>query len=191
MTDDSSITGSSIFGVDDPFALTRAWLDEAAASEIADPNAMALSTVSADGMPNVRIVLLKGIEDDAFVFYTNYDSAKSQELTQSGKAAFVLHWKTLKRQVRVQGEVSREDGAKADAYYNSRPLDSRQTLSDAVETARARFGDNPPRPPFWGGFRIKPVRFEFWADGAFRLHDRESWGRGENEPDWTKTRLYP
>ncbi len=206
MTDDSSITGSSIFGVDDPFALTRAWLDEAAASEIADPNAMALSTVAADGMPNVRIVLLKGIEDDAFVFYTNYDSAKSQELTQSGKAAFVLHWKTLKRQVRVQGEVSREDGAKADAYYNSRPLDSRlgawasqqsrplnsrQTLSDAVEAARARFGDNPPRPPFWGGFRIKPVRFEFWADGAFRLHDRESWERGENEPDWTKTRLYP
>jgi pyridoxamine 5'-phosphate oxidase len=196
----------SIFGGDDPFALTRAWMAEAAPREPADPNAMALATVDADGMPNVRVVLLKGIEDDAFVFYTNFESAKGRELLASGKAAFVLHWKTLARQVRVRGLVDKEDGAVADAYYDSRALDSRlgawasrqsrpledrQTLIDGVEAARARFGDTPPRPPHWGGFRIRPLEIEFWADGAFRLHDRERWVRDDLDAPWQRTRLYP
>lgn len=197
---------SSIFGADNPIALTRAWMDEAAAHEPADPNAMALATVDADGMPNVRIVLLKEIEDDAFVFYTNYEGTKGQELIASGKAAFVLHWKSLKRQVRVRGLVEQENGAAADAYYRSRPLDSRlgawasqqsrpldsrETLSAEVEAARTRFGDDPPRPPHWGGFRITPLEVEFWADGAFRLHDRERWLRSDREAEWHMRRLYP
>jgi len=196
----------SIFGADDPFALTRAWMAEAAPGELADPNAMSLATVDADGMPNVRVVLLKDIEDDAFVFYTNYDGVKGQELIASGKAAFVLHWKSLARQVRVRGLVDREDGAIADVYYQSRaldsrlgawasrqsrPLDQRDTLMGEVEAARARFGDNPPRPPHWGGFRIRPLEVEFWADGAFRLHDRERWVRSGLDHAWQRTRLYP
>ncbi|NCO21271.1 MAG: pyridoxamine 5'-phosphate oxidase [Rhodobacterales bacterium] len=196
----------SIFGADDPFVLTRAWMAEAAPGELADPNAMSLATVDAAGMPNVRVVLLKDIEDDAFVFYTNYEGAKGQELIASGKAAFVLHWKSLARQVRVRGLVEKEDGAVADAYYRSRPLESRlgawasqqsrpldrrETLIAGVETARARFGDDPPRPPHWGGFRILPLEIEFWADGAFRLHDRERWVRVTVDRSWAKSRLYP
>jgi len=196
----------SIFGADDPFALTRDWMAEAAPGELADPNAMALATVDAGGMPNVRVVLLKDIEADAFVFYTNFEGAKGQELIASGKAAFVLHWKTLRRQVRVRGMVEQEDGAVADAYYQSRPLDSRlgawasrqsrpldsrDTLIAEVEAARARFGETPPRPPHWGGFRIRPLEIEFWADGAFRLHDRERWLRSGLDQAWARTRLYP
>jgi pyridoxamine 5'-phosphate oxidase len=200
------MTDDSIFSATDPFALTRAWMQEAAATEPNDPNAMALATVDGEGMPNVRVVLLKDIEDDAFVFYTNYEGTKAQEIAATGVAAFVIHWKTLGRQVRVRGHVSREDGAQADAYYDSRALDSRlgawaskqsrpladrQTLIDEVEAARARFGDNPPRPPHWGGFRIRPLSFEFWSDGAFRLHDRERWLRSGQEGMWTVQRLYP
>jgi len=196
----------SIFGADDPFALTRAWMAEAAPGELADPNAMSLATVDSDGMPNVRVVLLKEIEDDGFVFYTNYEGTKGRELIASGKAAFVLHWKSLARQVRVRGLVEKEDGPAADAYYDSRaldsrlgawasqqsrPLDRRETLIEAVEAARARFGEHPTRPPHWGGFRIKPLEVEFWADGAFRLHDRERWLRSGLEQPWERTRLYP
>ncbi len=196
----------SIFNAQDPFALTRAWMEEAAPKEIADPNAMALATVDADGMPNVRIVLLKEIEADAFVFYTNYDSVKGAEIAAAGKAAFVLHWKSLARQVRVRGVVTREDGPQADAYYDSRaldsrlgawasrqsaPLDSRETLVDAVETARASHGQDPVRPPHWGGLRIRPLEIEFWADGAFRLHDRERWVRKDIDQPWGVQRLYP
>ncbi|WP_226782613.1 pyridoxamine 5'-phosphate oxidase [Oceaniglobus trochenteri] len=199
-------TTESIFESDNPFELTRAWMEAAAPTEIADPNAMALATVDAEGMPNVRIVLLKEIEPDAFVFYTNYESQKGQELMGAGKASFVLHWKSLKRQVRVRGLVVKEDSEKADAYYNSRPLDSRlgawasrqsrpldsrEALMEDVERERARFGDIPPRPDHWGGFRILPLEFEFWADGAFRLHDRERWVRSGVNKSWTVTRLYP
>lgn len=190
----------------DPFAVAQQWLKEAEASEINDPNAIALSTVDADGLPNVRMVLLKDIEADAFVFYTNYGSAKAQEIEASGKAAFVAHWKSLRRQIRVRGVVSREDGPQADAYYNSRslpsrlgawasqqsqPLESRASLMAEVAKATARHGVNPPRPPFWGGFRIRPVEIEFWSDGASRLHDRFVWRRDTLDSDWSVQRLNP
>lgn len=188
---------TGIFAGDDPFAIARAWLAEAEGAEINDPNAIALATVDPEGLPNVRMVLLKEIEavgagQGAFVFYTNYDSAKGRELTQSGQAAFVLHWKSLRRQIRVRGSVEREDGPKADAYYASRslqsrlgawasrqsqPLASRGALMAEVARVTASKGPAPGRPPFWGGFRIQPVEIEFWADGAFRLHDRFRWRR--------------
>ncbi|WP_375257550.1 pyridoxamine 5'-phosphate oxidase [Citreimonas sp.] len=195
-----------IFAGDDPFALARAWLAEAEGSEINDPNAIALSTVDADGLPNARMVLLKAIEDDAFVFYTNYESAKASEIEQAGKAAFVMHWKSLRRQIRVRGTVTREAGPKADAYYRSRslksrlgawaskqsrPLSSRAALMAEVARVTAAKGTDPERPPFWGGYRIDPVEIEFWADGDFRLHDRFRWRReGAGEP-WSVERLNP
>lgn len=197
---------TGIFAGDDPFAIARAWLAEAEAQEINDPNAIALATVDADGLPNVRMVLMKDIEDAAFVFYTNYGSKKGQEITASGKAAFVMHWKSLRRQVRVRGLVSREEGPQADAYYASRslksrlgawaslqsqPLSSRTHLMAEVAKVTASQGMNPARPPFWGGFRIVPLEIEFWADGAFRLHDRFRWSREGVEKTWEITRLNP
>jgi pyridoxamine 5'-phosphate oxidase len=197
---------SGIFAGDDPFAIVRDWLAEAQASEINDPNAIALASVDPDGLPNVRMVLLKEIEDDAFVFYTNYESAKGRELTASGKAAFVMHWKSLRRQVRVRGHVTKEEGPQADAYYASRPLESRigawasdqsRPLSsrEALMAKAAKLGlthgTSPKRPPFWGGFRIRPVEIEFWADGAFRLHDRFRWTRQAPDGAWTVERLNP
>jgi pyridoxamine 5'-phosphate oxidase len=197
---------SGIFAGDDPFALARRWLEEAAAVEPSDPNAIALSTVDAAGMPNVRMVLLKEIEADAFVFYTNYGSRKAQELDGAGKAAFVMHWKSLARQIRVRGTVSREDGPQADEYYASRslqsrlgawasrqsqPLSSRAALMAEVARNSLRHGTNPPRPAFWGGYRIRPVEIEFWADGAFRLHDRFRWSRSEVGSAWEVVRLSP
>ena len=195
-----------IFAGEDPFAIARSWLQEAEAAEVNDPNAIALATVDADGLPNVRMVLLKEIESDAFVFYTNYGSAKAQEIDQGGKAAFVMHWKSLRRQVRVRGTVTREAGPRADAYYASRslksrlgawasdqsqPLSSRAALMAEVAKVTAAKGTNPPRPPFWGGYRIRPVEIEFWADGAFRLHDRFRWRRDTEDAEWTVTRLNP
>jgi pyridoxamine 5'-phosphate oxidase len=197
---------SGIFAGEDPIAIARAWLSEAEASEPNDPNAIALASVDADGLPNVRMVLLKDIEDAAFVFYTNYGSAKGQELTQSGKAAFVMHWKSLRRQIRVRGTVTREEGPKADAYYNSRslqsrlgawasqqsqPLSSRGALMADVAKITVTQGPTPKRPPFWGGFRINPVEIEFWADGAFRLHDRFRWSRKSAKDAWEVQRLNP
>lgn len=197
---------TGIFAGDDPFDIARSWLAEAEASEPNDPNAIALSTVDAAGMPNARMVLLKDIEAAAFVFYTNYGSAKGQELAESGKAAFVLHWKSLRRQIRVRGTVSREEGAQADAYYASRslqsrlgawasqqsqPLSSRSSLMADVAKATLQQGPNPKRPPFWGGFRITPVEIEFWADGAFRLHDRFQWRRTDPQSPWIVQRLNP
>ena len=197
---------SGIFAGDDPFQIARNWLAEAEAKEINDPNAIALSTVDADGLPNARMVLLKEIEADAFVFYTNYESAKACEIDQAGKAAFVMHWKSLRRQVRVRGLVEKEEGSQADEYYasrsiksrlgawasrQSRPLDSRTALMAEVARVTARHGANPPRPPFWGGYRIRPVEIEFWADGAFRLHDRFRWARKDISDPWTVDRLNP
>lgn len=190
----------------DPFDQARAWLAEAEATEPNDPNAIALATVDPEGLPNVRMVLLKEIEPEAFVFYTNYESRKGQEIAASGKAAFVLHWKSLARQIRVRGLVSREDGPKADAYYASRslqsrlgawasrqsqPLASRAALMAEVTRVTAIKGPNPDRPPFWGGFRIVPLEIEFWQDGAFRLHDRIRWERATVESGWKTTRLNP
>lgn len=197
---------SGIFAGPDPFVIARSWLAEAEASEPNDPNAIALSTVGPDGMPNARMVLLKEIEDAAFVFYTNYESAKAEEIESAGKAAFVMHWKSLRRQIRVRGTVTREDGPQADAYYNSRslksrlgawasrqsrPLASRAALMAEVAKVTATRGPTPERPPFWGGYRITPTEIEFWADGAFRLHDRFCWRRPTDADDWTVERLNP
>lgn len=195
-----------IFAGPDPFAIARQWLDAASVTEPNDPNAIALATVDNDGLPNVRMVLLKEIEPDAFVFYTNYDSRKGQEIAQSGKAAFVLHWKSLARQVRVRGLVSKEDGPKADAYYKSRslksrlgawasaqsqPLTSRASLMANVGKVSVQKGTDPERPPYWGGFRIVPLEIEFWSDGAFRLHDRFRWSRSAVDQEWDVVRLSP
>ncbi len=197
---------SGKFAGDNPFEIARGWLAEAETHEVNDPNAIALSTVDADGMPNARMVLLKEIEDDAFVFYTNYGSAKAVEIESCGKAAFVMHWKSLRRQVRVRGVVSREEGAQADAYYKSRslksrlgawashqsqPLSSRTSLMAEVARVTAQHGVNPDRPPFWGGFRIIPTEIEFWADGAYRLHDRFVWRRKDAAEAWEIVRLSP
>jgi pyridoxamine 5'-phosphate oxidase len=195
-----------IFAGDDPFRLARDWLAEAERHEPADPNAIALATCGADGLPNVRMVLLKEVEDDAFVFYTNYESAKGGELNDNPHAAFVMHWKSPARQVRVRGTVTREEGVKADAYYASRalqsrlgawasrqsqPLSSREALLVDVARVTARHGTAPTRPPHWGGFRIRPVEIEFWADGAFRLHDRYRWRRAGPDAPWEIARLSP
>jgi pyridoxamine 5'-phosphate oxidase len=202
---------TGIFAGEDPFVLARAWLAEAEKTEPNDPNAIALATVDPEGMPNVRMVLLKEIESEgqgegAFVFYTNYGSKKGQEIAASGKAAFVLHWKSLRRQIRVRGVTEREEGPQADAYFASRSLKSRlgawasqqsQHLSSRehlmAEAAKVGItkGPNPPRPPFWGGIRIRPVEIEFWADGNFRLHDRFRWSREPLENRWITERLYP
>lgn len=197
---------NGIFAGDDPFAIARAWLAEAEPQEPNDPNAIALATVDADGMPNARMVLLKEIEADAFVFYTNYGSKKGQEIAASGKAAFVLHWKSLRRQIRVRGLTEREEGPQADAYYASRslksrlgawasrqsePLVSRTALMAEVAKVTVEQGPIPKRPPFWGGIRIRPLEIEFWADGQFRLHDRFRWTRDDPTAPWQITRLNP
>ena len=195
-----------IFAGDDPFEIARQWLKAAEAKEINDPNAMAIATVDPDGLPNVRMVLLKEIADDAFVFFTNYESAKGQEVDASGKAAFVMHWKSLRRQIRVRGLVTRESDAASDAYYKSRalgsrigawaskqsrPLASKTALMEAVAKEGMKHGPNPKRPPFWGGYRITPLEIEFWADGEFRLHDRFKWMRANDGEAWTVERLNP
>ncbi len=197
---------SGIFAGDDPFAIARSWLAEAEKTEVNDPNAIALSTVDGNGMPNVRMVLLKDIEAAAFVFYTNYGSAKAQELDGAGRAAFVMHWKSLRRQIRVRGTISREDGPQADAYFASRslksrlgawashqsqPLSGRATLMAEVARVTAKHGPNPARPPFWGGYRLVPSEIEFWADGTFRLHDRFRWRRDAPGEAWQIDRLSP
>lgn len=201
---------NGIFAGDNPFEIARRWLDEAQRTEPNDPNAIALATVDNEGRPDVRMVLLKDIEQDSFVFYTNYNSAKGQQITDTGVAAFVLHWKSLRRQIRVRGTVGKVEQAKADAYYASRPLQSRigawaspqsqpiasrTELMAQVAKQSARHGLTPARPPFWGGFRIKPFQIEFWADGAFRLHDRFRWtalNKGaDHTPQWQVERLAP
>lgn len=197
---------NGIFAGSDPFEIARRWLSEAEQSEINDPNAIALSTVDSAGMPNARMVLLKAIEADSFVFYTNFGSAKAQEIDGAGKAAFVMHWKSLRRQVRVRGHVVREEGRDADEYFESRslksklgawasrqsqPLSSRTALMAEVAKVTAAQGTSPKRPPFWGGFRIYPSEIEFWADGAFRLHDRFRWTRQNDQSDWNVSRLNP
>ncbi|WP_299660592.1 pyridoxamine 5'-phosphate oxidase [uncultured Ruegeria sp.] len=197
---------NGIFAGADPFEIAGRWLAEAEKTEPNDPSAIALATVDSDGLPNARMVLLKEIEKGAFVFYTNYHSAKAQELDSSHKAAFVMHWKSLRRQIRVRGIVTKEDGPQADEYYASRslksrlgawasrqsqPLESRTSLMAEVAKVTAKLGPNPPRPEFWGGYRVTPVEVEFWADGAFRLHDRFQWKRQDADSDWQVQRLNP
>jgi pyridoxamine 5'-phosphate oxidase len=195
-----------IFAGDDPFVIAQQWLADVAVTEINDPNAIALATVDADGLPNVRMVLLKDITSDAFVFYTNYQGKKGQEIELSGKVAFVLHSKSQARQIRVRGLVAREDGSISDDYYasrslqsrlgawasaQSRPLTSRGRLLAEVAKVTAQKGPAPSRPPFWGGYRITPLEIEFWADGAFRLHDRFRWTRSAPSETWEISRLQP
>jgi pyridoxamine 5'-phosphate oxidase len=197
---------SGIFSGDDPFRLARQWLGDAEAVEPNDPNAIALATVDPDGMPNVRMVLLKEIEPEGFVFYTNYESAKGLEIKGNGKAAFVMHWKSLRRQIRVRGLVEKVEEALSDAYFNSRslqsrlgawashqsqPLTTRAALMAKVAKVTAKHGPNPKRPPYWGGYRIVPTEIEFWADGAFRLHDRFRWSRNKINDSWSIQRLNP
>lgn len=195
-----------IFAGGDPFEIVRRWLDEAGKVEPSDPNAMALATVDDNGMPNSRIVLMKDVEDDGFTFFTNYNSAKGIEVDVAKKAAFVIHWKSLRRQIRVRGRIERIDAAVSDEYYASRALGSRigawasqqsqvlasrKTLMEAVTDAENKYGDNPPRPENWGGYKIIPSELEFWADGEFRLHDRFKWTRDRIENPWLVERLNP
>ena len=189
----------------DPFLLFNQWFAEAQKSEINDPDAIALASVDADGMPSVRMVLLKEILPEGFVFYTNYTSRKSSELMETGKAAFVIHWKSLRRQIRVTGSVEQVSDAQSDAYYQTRsrgsrigawasqqskPLESRAELAAAVSKIEETYPDEVPRPPHWGGFLIRPAEIEFWADGDFRLHDRFRFTIKANG-HWVAQRLYP
>lgn len=205
-TSEALKTGNELEG-DDPFALFATWLAEAKASEPNDPNAIALATVDGDGMPNVRMVLMKGYDRDGFVFYTNTESAKGTELLASRKAAAVFHWKSLQRQVRIRGPVEVVSDAEADAYFQSRPrdsrigawaskqsrpLESRFALQKAVALTAAKYPiGEVPRPPYWTGFRIKPLYFELWRDRPFRLHDRLVFTRDDPGAAWQQTRLYP
>ncbi|MBV8768509.1 MAG: pyridoxamine 5'-phosphate oxidase [Hyphomicrobiales bacterium] len=192
---------------DDPFVLFDEWLKEAAGTEPNDPTAMALATVDENGLPDVRMILLKGHDERGFVFYTNFESAKGLELAGQPKAAAVFHWKSLRRQVRVRGPVTRVSDAEADTYFNSRhaqsrlgacasdqsrPLADRATLEARVKELAAQYPDGKvPRPPHWSGYRIMPLAIEFWQDGAFRLHDRVQFTRGAEGKSWKRQRLYP
>ncbi len=191
---------------DDPHALFRAWFAKARASEINDSNAMALATVDAQLQTSVRMVLLKGHDERGFVFYTNRESRKAQELGEGSKAALLFHWKSLRRQIRIEGPISRVDDAESDAYFasrgrdsqlgawasdQSRPLDARQTFEARFEAMRARFeGGDVPRPPHWGGYRVTPQRIEFWLDREHRLHERRVFTRTA-EGGWNEGLLFP
>ena len=207
LSDISKLTASMGFAErNDPFALFADWMKDAEASEPNDPNAMALATVDEEGLPNVRMVLLKGFDAQGFVFYTNFESQKGQEILGTMKAALVFHWKSLRRQVRVRGIVTEVSKEEADDYFasrardsrigawasqQSRPLESRFALETAVAMNAAKFAiGEVPRPPYWSGFRIKPVSIEFWHDRPYRLHDRIVFER-DAAGKWTKTRLYP
>ena len=197
-----------IFRQDDPFKLLGTWLDEARATELNDAEAMALATVDSAGCPNVRIVLLKGIEANGLVFYTNLGSRKAQEIDVSGHAALAIHWKSIRRQVRARGRIEHVDDEQADEYFATRsvasrigawasrqstPLESREALMDRARDLRTKLGDDPKRPEFWGGFRMIPFEFEFWSNGDDRLHDRFRWSRSPDTDTstWSIMRLNP
>ena len=213
MTDTTSmkhqtpLTSGDFTAADEPFALFEAWLNEAIKSEPNDPNAMALATVDPDGLPDVRMVLMKGFDTEGFVFYSHIASQKGRELAANPKAALLFHWKSLRRQVRIRGNVTPVTDAEADAYFATRPkqaqigawaskqsqeLESRFAFEQAIAKVAAKhvIGD-VPRPPGWSGWRIHPQRFEFWHDRPFRLHDRIEFRRDAPGAAWSKVRLYP
>ena len=201
------LTGGDFTAADEPLRLFSAWLTEATASEPRDPTAMTLATIDADGLPNARMVLLKGADARGFVFYTNMDSQKGRELAVHPQAALVFHWKSLNRQVRVRGDVGRVTDAEADAYFATRakqaqigawaskqssPLESRLAFEKAVALYAAKYAlSEVPRPPHWSGYRIVPRSIEFWQERPFRLHDRIEFRRENSSAPWSKTRLYP
>jgi pyridoxamine 5'-phosphate oxidase len=191
----------------DPLALLRRWLAEAAVTEPADPEAMAVATVDASGLPNARMILLKGADERGLVFYTNCESAKGEELAANPKAALLFYWKSLGRQIRLRGPVEPATEAEADTYFatrhresrigacasrQSRPLASRAALeADVARLTEAFAGGEVPRPDYWRGYRLIPLEIEFWQNGPFRLHDRILFRRSSPRDPWTKTRLYP
>ncbi|AQS42291.1 MAG: Pyridoxine/pyridoxamine 5'-phosphate oxidase [Candidatus Tokpelaia hoelldobleri] len=205
---DKALTSGDLGESGNPFGLFARWLAEAEEKELNDPNAIALASVDETGLPDVRMVLLKGFDEQGFVFYTNYESRKGREILHSMKAALCFHWKSLYRQVRVRGLVGKVSGAEADAYYasrprasrigawasrQSRPLESRFALEKAVADYTARYAvGSVPRPPYWSGFRIKPLSVEFWQDRPFRLHDRLVFTRATPQDEaWQTQKLYP
>jgi len=204
---ENELTSSDFTLQNEPFVLFSSWLEEAKASEVNDPNAVALATVDEDGLPNVRMVLLKGFDHQGFVFYTNFESQKGQELLSQKKAAMCFHWKSLRRQVRLRGPVEVVSTDEADEYFKSRargsrigawaskqsrPLESRFALEKAVAEYTARYAIGEiPRPEYWSGFRIRPQSIEFWKDGKFRLHDRIEFRRATLDAGWDKVRMYP
>ena len=191
----------------DPFMLFEVWYAEAKESEPDDPNAMALATASEDGLPSVRMVLLKGHGPDGFVFYTNAESRKGEQIRANMRAALLFHWKSLRRQIRIEGPLEEVSSAEADAYFHSRPrvsqigsaasdqsraLPDRQVYLDRVTALEERYPEgNIPRPPHWTGFRLSPRRIEFWQDRQYRLHDRRLFVRDAAEEAWSDTLLYP
>ena len=208
LSDLTTLTAAYGFtGRNDPLQLFADWLADAEKSEPNDPNGMALATVDEEGLPNVRMVLLKDADERGFVFYTNYESQKGQEILGTMKAALCFHWKSLRRQVRVRGLVEQVTAAEADAYFasrakqsqigawasqQSRPLEGRFALEASVAMYGAKYALGAvPRPPQWSGFRIQPLSIEFWHDRPFRLHDRVVFRRPDPGSGWTKTRLYP
>lgn len=206
-SDPTENADQTLFEGDAPLTIFGRWMQEAEASEPNDPNGMALATAGPDGLPDVRMVLLKGWDEAGFVFYTNKESAKGRELLANPQAALLLHWKSLRRQVRVRGTVTEVTEAEADAYFQSRPRDSRigawaseqsrplpgrLALEKRVAEYALKFGLGAvPRPPYWTGFRVAPLHIEFWRDRPFRLHDRLVFARQDQESPWTSTRLYP
>ena len=190
----------------DPIPLFKKWLSEAEKTEPRDPNAMQLATVAKNGMPSVRTVLLKDIINGNFVFYTNYESRKSNEILDTSKGAICFYWKSLNRQVRLIGSIKKVSDKVSDNYYKSRSrgsrigawsskqsreLDSRNTLMEEVKAFEAKYPNNIPRPNFWGGFALTPIEFEFWEDGDFRLHNRFILKPTEKKNQWTAKRYYP
>ena len=190
----------------DPIPLFKKWLSEAEKTEPRDPNAMQLATVAKNGMPSVRTVLLKDIINGNFVFYTNYESRKSNEILDTSKGAICFYWKSLNRQVRLVGSIKKVSDEISDNYYKSRSrgsrigawsskqsreLDSRNTLMEEVKAFEAKYPNNVPRPNFWGGFALTPIEFEFWEDGDFRLHNRFILKPTEKKNQWTAKRYYP
>ena len=201
------LTGGDFTEADEPFRLFAAWFADAKKSEPNNPDAMTLATVDADGLPNARMVLLKGCDERGFVFYTNLGSVKGQELAEAPKAALTFYWKSLQRQVRARGQVAPVSAEEADAYFASRSrmaqigawaskqstaLESRMAFEKAVAVYTAKFGIGAvPRPPHWSGYRVVPQEIEFWQERPFRLHDRVRFRRGDQRAPWTRIRLYP